>query len=174
MVRRVSGSGMGRTGGGVLVPHSDETKAAARAMLESGKNVHEVSDALGVPVGTIRGWISRAGWLAPQSVTAKNKLARELAAATKASAAEKWAGRWDGAREQVHALVQAALAGASLPAPKNWQELNTAVEVIRKICGVSDKAESSGPSTLVQIGIAPVSSAAVHTHVQEGDVVSGS
>ena len=141
-------------------------------MLEEGRTVHEVGAALGVPVGTVRGWISRGGWLAPQSVTAKNKLARELAAATKASSAEKWAGRWDGAREQVHGLIVAALTGASLPAPKNWAELSTAVEVLRKICGVPDKVEGSGPSTIVQIGIAPMSSPSNYTHTEEGGPVT--
>lgn len=144
-----------RNSGGVMVAHSQETRDAARAMLEEGKSATQVAEALSLPVGTVRGWISRGGWLAPQSVVARNKLARELAQATKAQAAEKWAGRWDGAREQVHGLILAALQGAALPAPKNWNELATAVETLRKICGVREDA-AAGPAAVVQIGIAPV------------------
>jgi hypothetical protein len=55
----------------------------------------------------------------------------------------------------VHSLILAALQGANLPAPKNWQELSVAVETLRKICGVQEQS-SSAPGAVVQIGIAPV------------------
>lgn len=140
-----------------LARHSQETRDAARKLLEEGKTPGEVSQALSIPEGTIRGWVSREGWLTPLSVVGRNRLARELARATKAEAAEKWSSRWDAGREQVHGLILAALQGAALPPPKNWQELSIAVETLRKICGISDKAEAS-PGAVVQIGIAPVAS----------------
>jgi hypothetical protein len=147
-------AGMARNPGD-LPKHSPETREAARKLLEEGKHPAEVAAVLSIPESTIRGWIAREGWLAPLTVVSKNRLARELAKATKAEAAEKWAGRWDGAREQVHSLILSALQGANLPPPKNWQELAVAVETLRKICGVQEQASGSGPATVVQIGIAP-------------------
>jgi len=145
--------------------HAPETKEAARKLCEEGKTPRETAEALGVPEGTVRAWASRGGWLMPLSVVGRNRLARELAQATRESAAEKWAGRWDGAREQVHGLILSALTGANLPAPKNWQELSVAVETLRKICGASD-AGAAGPAAVVQIGIAPMPSAAAGVVVQ--------
>lgn len=121
-------------------------RAQIEAFCRAGGSFVEAAEKFKMPIGTIRCLAHRGGWT--KKVT-EPKL-RGLVAEAHRVAVETWAEKAEAHRQHMFDVATKALKSASVPAPRNWKDMETADKIARRAAGLDDEG---GQKTLVNIGL---------------------
>lgn len=125
---------------------SPSTRAQIEAFCRAGGSFPEASEKFKVPVGTVRSLAHRGGWTKRET----NPALSAMAEAVQRIAVETWAEKAEAHRQHMFNIATKALKSASVPAPRNWKDMETADKIARRAAGLDDEG---GQKTLVNIGL---------------------
>jgi len=117
------------------------------AVMTGGLSYEEAAKKFNVKANTIGQKAKREGWKVTDLQKAEVERAKALSWAVK----ESWAERGESHRRTMFDLASGAISRATVQAPKNWRDLETADKIARRAAGLED-ADAQG-RTIVNLAL---------------------
>ena len=117
------------------------------AVMTGGLSYRDAAEKFGVKENTVAQRAKREGWKVTDLERAEVERAKALSGAVR----ESWADRGEAHRRTMFDLASGAISKATVQAPKNWRDLETADKIARRAAGLED-ADAQG-RTIVNLAL---------------------